>query len=270
MNGLASRLARGLAVALWAEMLKFRRSRAPWISALGIAIVPLAGGLFMLILKYPQFAQRLGIITTKAQLLIRAADWPSYFGFLAQAMSGGGLFLFGLLVIWVFGREFSDRTAKDLLALPTARSAIVLAKFIVAAGWSALLAVWAFLLSLGAGLAIGMPGWSAELALSAAGAQAQAAILTILLVSPFAWVASAGRGYLPPIGVMLLVVILGQVFTTIGWGPYYPWAVPALASGAAGAAGVSSLGVVSYVLMALAVLVGIGGTLAWWRFADQT
>ena len=37
-------------------------------------------------------------------------------------MAAGGLFLFGFLFIWVFGREYSDRTAKDLLALPTARS----------------------------------------------------------------------------------------------------------------------------------------------------
>jgi ABC-2 type transport system permease protein len=30
--------------------------------------------------------------------------------------------LFGLIVVWLFGREFSQDTAKDLLALPTARS----------------------------------------------------------------------------------------------------------------------------------------------------
>jgi ABC-2 type transport system permease protein len=41
----------------------------------------------------------------------------------------------------VFGREYSDRTLKDLLALPTLRSAIVLAKFVVVASWSAALTV---------------------------------------------------------------------------------------------------------------------------------
>ena len=257
----------GLSAALWAELLKFRRSRAPWISALGAAIAPLAGALFMLILQYPQLAQRLGMITTKAQMLIPAADWPSYFGLLAQATAASGLFLYGLLATWIFGREYSDRTAKDLLALPTARSAIVLAKFIVVAGWSALLAVWGFLLSVGIGLALGLPGWSAELVLGTAVAQAQEAALAILLVSPFAWAACAGRGYLPPIGAMLLAVILGQVFNGIGWAPYCPWDVPMLVTSAAGAA---SLNVVSYALVAVTVLAGIGGTLARWRYADQT
>ncbi|MEV0143917.1 MULTISPECIES: ABC transporter permease [unclassified Nonomuraea] len=39
-----------------------------------------------------------------------------------------------MIAIWLFGREFSDHTAKDLLALPTSRTAIVAAKFVVAAG----------------------------------------------------------------------------------------------------------------------------------------
>ena len=259
----------GLTAALWTETLKFRRSKTPWVSVLAFSLVPIMGGLSMLIVKYPQLAHRLGMISTKAEMTISAADWPAYFRFLAQAMAAGGLFLFGFLFIWVFGREYSDRTAKDLLALPTAREAIVFAKFIVAACWSVVLAVWVFLLIIGVGSAIELPGWSTGLLLSNAGTQALEAGLTILLVTPFALVASAGRGYLPPIGFMLLVVVLGQVFTPIGWGPYYPWAVPALASGAAGA-DAQPLGAVSYLLVMLTVLAGVAGTLVWWRYADQT
>jgi ABC-type transport system involved in multi-copper enzyme maturation permease subunit len=38
---------------------------------------------------------------------------------------------FAFVTSWVFGREYSDRTVKDLLALPAPRSSIVLSKFIV-------------------------------------------------------------------------------------------------------------------------------------------
>jgi len=46
-----------------------------------------------------------------------------------------GLIGFAFVTGWVFGREYSDRTVKDLLALPTPRLSIVLSKFIVVAIW---------------------------------------------------------------------------------------------------------------------------------------
>jgi len=52
-------------------------------------------------------------------------------------MAAGGFFLFVLIISWVFGREFSDGTVKDLLAVPVPRSSILLAKFVLAALWSA-------------------------------------------------------------------------------------------------------------------------------------
>jgi ABC-2 type transport system permease protein len=58
----------------------------------------------------------------------------------------GGTGIFGLTVIWAFGREFSDHTVKDLLALPTRRTTVVAAKFVVTGGWSLLLTVQTYLL----------------------------------------------------------------------------------------------------------------------------
>jgi ABC-type transport system involved in multi-copper enzyme maturation permease subunit len=65
------------------------------------------------------------------------ADLPEL---LATMVAAGGLVVFGL-ASWVFGREFADRTAMTYCALPTPRSAIVLAKFGVVAVWSAGLTV---------------------------------------------------------------------------------------------------------------------------------
>jgi ABC-2 type transport system permease protein len=36
---------------------------------------------------------------------------------LAQGIAIGGLFVFGFIMSWIFGREYTDRTMKDLLAL---------------------------------------------------------------------------------------------------------------------------------------------------------
>lgn len=259
----------GFAAALWVETLKARRSRVPPLTALGFSLAPLVGGLFMLILRDPEWARSTGLITAKAQITAGSADWPGYFALLAQTVAVGGFVLISFVAIWVFGREYSDRTAKDMLALPVSRAAVVIAKFAVVAGWSLVLAAIVYGLGLAVGRAIDLPGWSADLAATATGQLWLTAGLNVLLVTPVAWAACAGRGYLPPVGLMFLLVALAQILAVLGWGAYFPWAVPALASGAAGPEE-QQLNAASYVLVALTGLLGILGTLAWWRWADQT
>ena len=118
---------------LWTETRKALRSRVPLFTALGFSLIPLMGGFFMIILKDPAAARSMGLISAKAQLTAGTADWPAYLGLLAQAVAAAGAFVFAIVTAWVFGREFSDRTAKELLALPTPRWAIVAAKFVVSA-----------------------------------------------------------------------------------------------------------------------------------------
>lgn len=266
-NGVSA-FAKGFAAALWAEALKARRTVVLWLTALAIALAPLVGGVFMAILKNPEWAAHAGLLTTKAQLRGGAADWPTYFSFLEQAIAVGGLVVFGFVAIWLFGREYSDHTVKDLLALPTARQEIVAAKYAAMLLWSLALTVLVYVLGLAIGGILGLPGWSPALALSAAARLIVTAGLTIALVTPFAWAASAGRGYLPPVGTLFLAIFLAQVIAAVGLGPYFPWSVPALASGVAGPAG-QAVGAGSYILVVLTGLAGIVATQAWWRFADQ-
>ncbi len=258
-----------LTQAIWVELLKARRSKMPLLTVLGFSLAPFAGGFFMIVLKDPDLARRLGIISAKAQIVAGAADWPTYLGFLAQATSIGGIILFSLVASWVFGREYSDQTIKDLLALPTPRYVIVLAKFILVVGWSAALTLVIYLIGLGVGTAIGLPPTSAEVFWQGTLTIALAAALTIALVTPIAFFGSAGRGYLPPMGAAILAVILAQVIAAAGWGEYFPWSVPALSAGMAGPAS-AHLGLISYVVVILASLLGLAGTFAWWELADQS
>jgi ABC-2 type transport system permease protein len=252
-----------LGQAVYVEALKARRSRVSLFTALGIALLPLAGGFFMFVLKDPELARRVGLISAKANLLVADADWPSYLGFLAQALAGGGLVLFGLVASWVFGREYSDRTAKDLLALPTSRSAIVLSKFVVVAAWCAALTVVVCLVGLGIGAAIGFPDVSTHVVLQGFGVVALIACMVITLVTPIAFFASAGHGYLAPIGVLFLILLLAQVTAAAGWGEFFPWSIPLMYSQGAGLAPVSSL------IIVLTGVAGIVSTLIWWERADQ-
>jgi ABC-2 type transport system permease protein len=259
----------GFLPALWAETLKMRRSRVPLFTVLGFSLAPLAGGLFMIILKDPEAARSMGLISTKAQIVAGVADWPTFFSFVSQAVAVGGAVLFAIVTSWVFGREFSDRTVKELLALPVSRGAIVAAKFVVTAGWTLVLTMFILLLALLVGRLVILPGWSAELVRSAGIDVLGSAALTIAMLPFVALLASIGRGFLPPFGWTMLTVVLAQIAAITGWGDWFPWAVPALFSGAAGPRA-DLLGVHSYVMVVLAGLLGLAATFYWWRSADQT
>src|SRR5215213_11758730 len=114
--------------ALWSEALKARRSKVPWLAAVGFTLAPLMDGLFMFIMKDPERAREMGLLSVKAQLAMSIADWTTFFSVLTQAIAVGGAIVFSIVTAWIFGREFSDHTAKDLLALPTSREKIVTAK----------------------------------------------------------------------------------------------------------------------------------------------
>ena len=216
------------------ELLKLRRSRTPWITALTFGLVALVDGLFMVILKYPAAARSWGLLGAKAQLTVGVADTPTALGFLAEATGIGGLFVFGLVFIWVFGREFADRTVKDLLALPVPRTAIVAAKFTVATAWCLVLAAWTGALGVGVVTALRLPGADAGTVGPGLIRLLLTATMTIALVAPFALLASVARGYLAPVGGILLatspnalwipaaVVCGGCAFAALALEPHLP------------------------------------------------
>jgi ABC-2 type transport system permease protein len=257
-----------LGAALWAEALKARRSRVPWLTAAAFLLAPLMGGLFMLILKDPARARAWGLLGAKAQITAGVADWPTYWGLLAQATAVGGALLFSFVAAWVFGREFAEGTVKELLALPTPRGAIVVAKLAVVAAWVAALTALVCLGGLATGAAVGLPGWSVALLGRAVVDVMATAGLTLALTTPIALLASAGRGYLAPLGWAILMLFLAQILAATGWGAWFPWSVPALFSGLAGPRS-GQLGAHSYVVVVVTSVAGLAGTLTWWRRADH-
>ncbi len=251
------------------ELLKARRSKMPLATFLAFSLVPFVGGFFMVIMKDPALARRMGIISAKAQIVAGSADWQTYLGILAQAVAIGGIILFGFIGSWVFGREYTDRTLKDLLALPTPRSAIVLGKFAVIMLWSAILTVTICLIGLVVGAAVSLQPVPAEVLWQGTLTIAVTACLNIALITPIAFFASAWHGELPPMGAAILALMLAQVIAAAGWGEYFPWSVPALRAGMAGPE-YASLGWVSYAIVFLVSLIGGLGTLYWWERTDQT
>ena len=254
-----------LADTLWIEQRKAIRSRMPLFTALGFMMMPLVNAFMIFIYKNPELSRRLGLISAKASIIgDLSADWPAYLKLISMTTALAGFFLFCLIISWVFGREFTDGTLKDLLAVPVPRASVILAKFILVAIWALALTLLNYIVSLGMGAVIGLPQGSTAVLLHSSAIQAVTVCLTILVVLPFAFLASVGRGYLLPLGLAILLVILGQLIVVAGWGEYFPWDVPALYTQG------NPLPPVSYWIV---ILTGLGGMLItywWWKYADQS
>lgn len=244
--------------ALWAELLKLRRSRVSWLVVAGFLLPVLMSAFFV------ATAGEEGLFGGKAVAMGITPDWPGYFTALAQIDASGGLVLFGILISWVFGREFSDRTALDLLAVPTSRSAVVVAKFAVVLAWSVLTG----LVQLGGALlacaALGL--WSPALPWSYVGDLVILIGLEIVLAVPIGLAASMGRGYLAGVAAAVVLVPCAVVCAAAGLGAWFPWSVPAAASGMFGDV---HAGPVSYALVGLTAAAGMALTVSWWKAADH-
>jgi ABC-2 type transport system permease protein len=251
---------------IWVELRKALRSRMPLFTAVGCLFMPLGIAFLIFVATHPEVSRKLGLVGAKANLMAYAAtDWPTYLGLTAQMIAAGGFFLFCLIICWVFGREFVDGTLKDMLAVPVTRASILLAKFIVAAAWSAALGALIFIAGIATGALIGLPGGSADGFLRGAALVTGTTCLVILVVMPFALFASVGRGYLLPIGVAILALMMANLLAVMGWAAYFPWAVPGLF-----AQGKGYLLPISYPIAVLTGLAGIACTYLWWKYADQS
>jgi hypothetical protein len=93
----------------------------------------------------------------------------------------GGMLLLSFIMAYLFGREYADGTAKNLLALPVARHYFVLAKLVVAAVWWFALVASVLAETLAIGLVLGLSGFSAGSVLSGSGNALLAAGIAYLL-----------------------------------------------------------------------------------------
>jgi|WetSurSiteA1Bulk_404760.scaffolds.fasta_scaffold24980_2 ABC-type transport system involved in multi-copper enzyme maturation permease subunit len=258
-----------LQATLWVETLKIRKSRIFPATFFFFMFVSSMMGLIMFVQMYPGISARLGMIGDKASMLrFGEPNWQNYFRLLIEGMAGVGLVGIGFITSWVFGREFSDHTLKDIIALPVSRAYIVISKLILIVIWFALLSITYLLSGLLAGILIGLPGLSCEIIPKYVPTYLVTSLLSALLCTPVSFFASYSRGYIFPIGFVILTLILANFSGLVGLGPYFPWAIPGLYGTPAGSESMILNGA-SYVIIILTSLAGLFGTIAFWHYADQ-
>ena len=151
-----------------------------------------------------------------------------------------------------------------MLAVPVQRSSIVLAKFITVTAWCAVMAIMMLVFGLIMGAIIQLSGGSMSVILDGSAVALITVCLIIADVLPFAFFASVGRGYMLPMALAVLTLMMANIMMVVGRAEYFPWAIPVLY-----AQGESSLTPFSYGIVFGTSVVGMVATYVWWKYADQ-
>lgn len=250
---------------IWVERRKAVRSRIPLWTAVFSMLLPVVIALMILISRNPEISRKLGVISAKADLIgFSTTNWESFMVLTAQLVATAGFFMFIVILSWIFGREFADQTVKDLLAVPVPRSTILVAKFIVYAVWSMAMIFLILFVSLLMGMAVQLPGADINVVWEGIVLVLITVLFVILVVVPFALLASVGRGYLLPMSLAVVTLILANIAIALGWGDLFPWSIPGLFS-----QNKNLVGSAGYLVVAATGLLGWWATDQWWKKADQ-
>ncbi|GGH41283.1 ABC transporter permease [Microbacterium album] len=153
--------------------------------------------------------------------------WPGLLSVAAQITAAGGLVAFGVVLSWLFAREFADGTITGLFGLPVGRAAIAAAKLVVYAAWTVAVsfALVPVLVATGVASGFGMPDAESWTGLAR---QVGLGILTAAIALPVAWVASVTRSLLGGVAATIGLVVIAQVGVLAGDDGWMPLAAPAL------------------------------------------
>jgi ABC-2 type transport system permease protein len=219
-----------------AELLKLRRCRITWLTFVLYAFFALMAWFVLWIVKNPGAAQGLGLVGQKASFAASGmtADWKGLYSFFAELSLMGGMIILSIIVIYLFGREYVEGTAKNMLSLPIGRWRFVAAKLLLAALWYLLLTAFLLAESLAIGALLGLGAPAPELFAREGGGILFAALLVFSLQGLVAWVTVASGGYLAPFGYTIATLLVGNVMIRTGWAPWCPWSIVALLGGLTG------------------------------------
>lgn len=208
-----------------------------------------------------------GALADKARAFLVDEGWAGYLGLVDQIAAVAVFLGAGIVVAWAFGREHTEHTFPSLFALPVSRAEIAAAKFAVLIAWTVVLSIVVSFVAIVLGVVGGVGPLTAEV-VGPEVARLQAVSATSGLLSlTMGFVASLGRGYLPAIGVLGVIIAITQVAVLFGTGGWFPFSVPGLMA-VAGVDGIPEPTALQVLLVPAIAALGIWLTIRLWQHAE--
>jgi len=181
-----------------------------------------------------------------------------------------GILLFGMAAAYLFGREYGEGTAKEMLTLPLRREYFFVAKMIVLAAWVLGLALLSLAAQAGYAAVLGLDGFSWAEAARCVTIGLKVALLTYATLPWVALLAMVGRGYLAPMVYSALAAFFGVALAEAGWSRWFPWSMSLSVTGVTLFPSVPMPTLVfgSWALMALVFVTGSAATVWYGDRAD--
>ncbi|MCR4422004.1 MAG: ABC transporter permease subunit [Spirochaetales bacterium] len=256
-------------VALKVETIKTIKSKVfLWIILFSLFVSFMLWVLFYMI-KNPTIARESIILRAKANILGSTADWKTFHEIMNMLIAIIGFISFGFLTIWIFGREYVEKTYKDLLALPIKREAIIMAKTINSFLFSIVIAFFLYLFSMIAAFLVGLGEFDSKIALFSLKRYLIISLMNIALTTVLSFITSIARSYIMPFGFLVLMILVSNFAINLSENSQYiPWAIPLIYAGMFIKEGLT-IDFISYIILAFTCFLGFVSTIIFWVKADQ-
>lgn len=196
---------------VYTELLKLKRSRMFLLSILGAAVAP-----FMVVCATYVH------IKTKEPTLVVLFDELLYKTNLYTVLLIG-VPLYGVVTAYLFTREYTEDTLKNLLTIPVSRTGILLSKMLLLFMWIMLLTLEAWGLTLLLGLLGQFNGLSTSLLLESCKEFMMAGAFLFILSTPIIFTAIALQNYVPTIILSISITLINVMSSNSEYKGLLPW-----------------------------------------------
>jgi ABC-2 type transport system permease protein len=190
-------------------------------------------------------------------------SWAFYLEDVLDTFTAVFIIGFAFTTCWIFGREYTDKTINDLMVKPVSKLSIAVSKFIVMFLWNSLLTIIMFTVVVLLGVFMRMVDGTAVIIFGNFLLFMAVALLTMFVSTLSSFLANVAKGYLAPIGLIFLIIVIVNVVVNIGLSPYIPWTIPGLLFSE------RTLMPISIAILTITGITGFVGTVAWWRYKEQ-
>ncbi|OOR48407.1 ABC transporter permease [Bacillus pseudomycoides] len=197
---------------LYTELLKLKRSNMFLISIIGAAVAPF----MVVVLSY------IHMHTKHPNPIIVFSQLFSEVNLYTTVVLG--VPLYGVVIAYLFSREYTEDTLKNLLTIPVSRINFIISKFILLFFWIVMLTLVAWGLTLLLGLLGNFSGFSSSLLFQSLIQFLMCGGFLFILSTPIVLLTLIMKTYVPPIVLTIIITLINLMSINSEHKDLFPWA----------------------------------------------